>query len=142
MFHVVDGDSLRRNGRDYRLKGIDAPELDQACKGKIGWSYNCGRDAKAALGRLVDGSRLNCQPRDIDRYGRTLAYCRVDDLDINGEMVRLGWAVAYSRLGFTYWRLESEARKAKRGLWQGTFETPDKWRERNRDSLVRGDLGE
>ena len=55
-------------------------------------------------------------------------------------MVRLGWAVAYSRHSLSYVRLEAEARRAKRGIWAGSFEPPEDYRARQH--LVQGNLGE
>jgi endonuclease YncB( thermonuclease family) len=45
-------------------------------------------------------------------------------------MVREGWAIAYRRHSLDYIGLEGEARRAKRGIWSGRFEEPEKWRRR------------
>jgi endonuclease YncB( thermonuclease family) len=137
---VVDGDSLRKGDTDIRLYGIDAPEYRQSCRDKHGTEYSCGKQSANALRGLVKGQVVSCSSVETDRYGRAVAVCKVGDFDINGEMVRLGWAVAYSRHSTSYLRAEAEARKAKRGIWAGTFETPEDYRSRQR--LVRGDLGE
>ena len=55
-------------------------------------------------------------------------------------MVRLGWAVAYTRHSLSYVRLEAEARRAKRGIWAGRFEMPEDYRARQH--LVQGNVGE
>ena len=34
------------------------------------------------------------------------------------------------------------AKRAKRGIWHGSFESPQDWRARHRDQIVRSDLGE
>jgi len=137
---VVDGDSLRRGSTDIRLHGIDAPEYRQSCKDKHGAEYPCGKLAANALRSLVREGEVSCTSIETDRYGRAVAVCRIGNLDINGEMVRLGWAVAYSRHSLSYVRLEAEARRAKRGIWAGRFESPEDYRARQR--LVQGDLGE
>ena len=49
---VVDGDTLRLEGRTYRLWGIDAPELIQVCQ-RDGQAYACGREAAAYLRMLL-----------------------------------------------------------------------------------------
>ncbi|MGH6854365.1 MAG: thermonuclease family protein [Aestuariivirga sp.] len=140
-FIAVDGDSLRQAQQDFRLHGIDAPELHQSCV-KGGRNYPCGQEAKRALDQLVRGKTLSCTILDGDRYGRGVVQCRAGDLDIAAEMVRLGWAIAYTRHSAAYVDEEANARHNRRGLWQGTFESPDKWRERNRNSLMRDDSGE
>jgi endonuclease YncB( thermonuclease family) len=137
---VVDGDSLRRGETDIRLYGIDAPEYRQSCRDKHGTEYSCGKQSANALRGLVKGQDVSCRSVETDRYGRAVAVCKIGELDINKEMVRLGWAVAYSRHSASYLRAEAEAKKAKRGIWAGTFETPEDYRSRQR--LVRGDLGE
>ena len=141
-FIAVDGDSLRQGDRDFRLHGIDAPELHQSCANKAGENYPCGQEAKRTLASLVRGKTLSCVTLDGDRYGRGVVECRAGSLDINAEMVRLGWAIAYVRHSAAYVDEEAQARRGQRGLWQGSFERPDKWRERNRNSLARGDPGE
>ena len=137
---VIDGDSLRRGETDIRLYGIDAPEYRQSCRDKHGTEYSCGKQSANALRGLVKGQDVSCSSVETDRYGRAVAVCKIGDLDINGEMVRLGWAVAYSRHSASYLRAEAEAKKAKRGIWAGTFEKPEDYRSQQR--LVRGDLGE
>lgn len=137
---VVDGDSLRRGDTDIRLHGIDAPEYRQTCRDKHGSEYACGRQATNALRGLVGKQEVSCTSIETDRYGRAVAVCRIGALDINGEMVRLGWAVAYARHGLSYVRLEAEARRARRGIWAGHFERPEDYRARQH--LVQGDLGE
>lgn len=138
--HVVDGDSLRKGDTDIRLYGIDAPEYRQSCNDKHDAEYPCGKQSANALRGLVQGHEVSCTSIETDRYGRAVSVCKIGNLEINGEMVRLGWAVAYSRHSLSYVHLEAEARKAKRGIWAGTFEMPEAYRARQR--LVRGSLGE
>ncbi len=140
IFIAVDGDSLRRGDRSSRLHGIDAPELQQTCATKMGGDYPCGQYAKRALSDLVRGQTLSCTPRDTDRYGRIVARCSVGRLDINAEMVRLGWAIAYVKHSAAYLDEEMEARKSKRGVWQGRFEIPETWRNSHRRELQQGGM--
>lgn len=127
---VIDGDSLKLDGLEIRLKGIDAPELHQTCMDGGGNSYPCGREAREVVASLVRDRTVDCRGVDTDRYGRTLAYCVAGGVDVNREMVSRGMAVAYGRL--SYLLVEHEARQAKRGLWRGSFETPQNWRDRHR----------
>lgn len=130
-YQAADGDSLRRGKLSVRLHGIDAPELGQVCRDGQGRDYRCGHEAMKALAGLISGREILCIMLDEDRYGRAVALCTAGGSDINGEMVRLGWATAYRRHSSAYVKFESEARKAKRGVWQGQFERPETWRERN-----------
>ena len=139
-FVAVDGDSLRKDEESFRLHAIDAPELHQSCTDATGKDYHCGRQAQAALQKLVSGGSVTCRIVETDRYGRFVAVCRAGDLDINAELVRLGWAIAYRKHGRDYVDEEEDARAAARGIWQGPFETPEAWRAANRRPRT-SDLG-
>ena len=132
---VVDGDSLRSGVEDIRLHGIDAPEYRQNCNRSNGSEYACGKDAASHLRRLIAGSPVDCRIIDTDRYNRTIAVCTAGARELNHAMVADGWAVAYTKHSLGYIAAEQEARDAKRGIWQGWFEQPAAWRERNRMGL-------
>ena len=135
-FTAVDGDSLRKDGRDYRLHAIDAPELFQTCRRADGSSYDCGREARDALRRLVGTGAVTCRVLDTDRYGRAVSDCSAGGVNLNDAMVRAGWAIAYTRHGQDHADAEIAARTARRGLWQGSFERPEAWRNANRRGLA------
>ncbi len=134
---VIDGDSLRRGETEIRLHGIDAPEFRQTCKDARQREFACGQEAASALKRLVAGRDVSCKPVEHDRYNRLVALCSAGKTLLNEEMVRQGWAVAYLIHSSKFTALETEARSAKRGIWQGEFERPQHYRERTRN-LVRG----
>ena len=138
-FTAVDGDSLRKDGKDYRLHAIDAPELFQTCWKADGSEYNCGREARDALRSLMRGGSVTCQILDTDRYGRSVSECRAGDVNLNDAMVRAGWAVAYTRHGQDHAAAQDEARSAGRGIWQGRFQAPEAWRNANRNSLMQAE---
>ncbi len=75
---------------------------------------------------------------DADRYDRTIAVCTAGDRDINEAMVEDGWAVALSKHTPAYLPAERRAQAARRGIWQGWFEDPALWRERNRGTRADG----
>lgn len=125
---IIDGDSLRVDGREVRLLGIDAPEAGQSCRDEAGADWPCGRDAARSLRDLTANRSISCTGSAEDRYGRLLARCRAGELDLAAEMARRGFAVSGARQDFTYSAEERAARDAGRGLWQGTFENPHEWR--------------
>ncbi len=125
---VVDGDSLRLNGNDIRLYGIDAPELDQTCQLADGKSYRCGRDARTYLRKLIARREVKCRLIDIDRYERDISVCKAGDTELNISMVKGGWAVAYLSHSLNYAKAEAQARKARKGIWRGDFDEPQDWR--------------
>ena len=130
----IDGDSLRAaNGNEYRIFGIDAPELKQSCKDANGKSWACGRAAKVKLTKLIKGGGVACEVRDKDRFGRYVAVCSAAGVpDLGEALVRDGYAIDLGRkFGNPYASEEVEAKADKRGIWRGTFERPADWRYAN-----------
>ncbi len=128
---VVDGDTLEIGRTKIRLFGIDAPERSQTCEAR-GRDYPCGRRAQDALTALIAGAEVACTKQDEDRYGRIVGVCFAGGRDLNGALVEAGWALAYREYSRSYEDEEATARQAKRGLWQGRFETPAEYRKRLR----------
>lgn len=134
---VVDGDTLRLDGTRIRLSGIDAPESKAFCTVKAtGARVACGRRAGDMLRSLADGRSLGCVAEGEDRYGRTLATCYVSQkgkrVDLNGLMVRRGWALAYRRYSDRYVLDETAARLDGAGLWAMDFQNPEDYRREAR----------
>ena len=75
---------------------------------------------------------MTCRQKDIDRYGRIVAVCFTGPVNLNAEMVKSGWALAYRRYPKDYVGEEAEAKPAKRGMWQGKFVKPWEWRRGKR----------
>ncbi|MCZ6861509.1 MAG: hypothetical protein O7I42_14750 [Alphaproteobacteria bacterium] len=44
---------------------------------------------------------MRCVGKGRDRFRRTLAVCYAGRLDIDGELIRRGWALAYRRYGMS-----------------------------------------
>ena len=129
---VVDGDSLRSGPLKIRLHGIDAPERKQTCKTDGGDDWPCGSAATSAMGEIIGAaSRLACNLVDVDRYGRLIMRCHAGDTDISEALVSRGLALAYRRYSSDYVAAEEQAARQKRGMWQGRFDAPWKWRKKN-----------
>jgi endonuclease YncB( thermonuclease family) len=135
---IKDGDSFVLRGKQVRLHGIDAPEYRQTCETAKGKDYACGKDAAKALRELLRGRKITCTEIERDRYRRSVSICRNGEVELNKEMVRLGWAVAYRRHSRNYVAAEREAKLAKRGIWAGTFAMPEDYRNQKRP--VAGDI--
>lgn len=129
---VIDGDTIEIRGVRIRLHGIDAPESRQLCTRPTGERWRCGQQASLALSDQIGRSTVSCDPRDTDRYGRTVAVCSSRGVDLNGWLVTQGWAVAYRRYSRDYVRAEDRARAARRGVWSGQFDMPWEWRDGRR----------
>ena len=92
-------------------------------------TWPCGTAASAALEHMLHGRTVSCDPRGLDKYGRTLATCFVDGIDVNAEMVRRGLAWAFVKYSRKYAGLEAEARAARIGVWQGDATAPWEYRQ-------------
>ena len=128
---IIDGDTIHINKIKYRLHGIDAPEMNQLCKVKEE-NYMCGVKSKDFLVSLIANQSVKCEKIDIDRYKRIVAECFVGQTNINKELVRNGWALAYRDYSRDFINDEEFAKNNKLGIWKGTFIHPKKWRKINR----------
>lgn len=124
---VIDGDSLRVEGIEIRLHGVDAPEWSQSCE-RDGKTWPCGARAKQVMGIWLATGPVTCLRIDTDRYGRWVARCTLGRSDLGRALVLGGGAVAYTRYSQDYASAEAVARAHQRGLWAGTFETPEQFR--------------
>ncbi len=128
----MDGDTLAMGADRLRIHGIDAPEMDQPCE-RGGTRFACGAAARDAMAAILGEGMLSCTQLDTDRYQRRIVRCLdAQGRDIGAELVRQGWALAFTRFSSDYVAQESEARAAGRGLWQGRFDAPWDWRARQR----------
>ena len=127
---IVDGDTIYIDKTKYRLHGIDAPEINQQCKVNEK-SYSCGLHSKIFLESLVKGKEIICKQKDIDRYKRIVAVCFANDINLNQEMVKSGWALAYRYYSKDYIDEEESAKNYKLGIWRGSFIKPKDWRKKN-----------
>jgi len=123
VIRVVDGDTIYVQLGDrvekIRYIGVNTPEMHHPSKGE----EPGGREAAETNRRLVGGKR-ELDVRTRDRYGRLLAYVWVDDVMVNAELLRLGYAQVMTvppnvRHQELFVKLQREARDAGRGLWRG-----------------------
>jgi endonuclease YncB( thermonuclease family) len=110
--------------------GMDAPDLKQmAMNGDS--LYPCGKEAAEFLKKLIGRQTVTfLASKDQDLEAKKLrGNCFVGETSLEIEMVRNGWAIAHHS-GITAW--EISARENKRGLWQGQFVLPERWRKGDR----------
>ncbi len=84
------------------------------------------------LAQAIGSRAVACEERDLDRYGRVVAVCRVGGRDVNAWMAAEGWAFAYRKYSRDYVGEETAARAAKRGVWRGDVVAPWDWRRGER----------
>tara|TARA_B100000530_G_scaffold83975_1_gene51095 strand:+ start:325 stop:840 length:516 start_codon:yes stop_codon:yes gene_type:complete len=134
---VIDGDTIKINKKKIRLFGIDAPEKKQICQKiylsfiifKFQKDYRCGEESSLALLKKLQGKKVKCiLENNKDKYKRYIGTCYIKKQDINGWLVKNGYAVAYRKYSKRYILQEQYAKKNKLGLWRGNFLEPEKWR--------------
>ncbi|MFO0596792.1 MAG: thermonuclease family protein [Myxococcaceae bacterium] len=119
--YVIDGDTVVLNsGTKIRLLLVDTPEITQ------GHNDCWGQEAKTFTSGFVTGKTLQLSYDEgscTDRYGRTLAYVKVDGAELNTQLIQQGYACfLYVKPGgmsrqdefSTY---EAEAKTNKTGMW-------------------------
>lgn len=126
---VIDGDTIEIHGTRFRLWGIDAPESNQLCRDADAAHYRCGAKAANSLHDFISGLIVNCVEVDRDRYRRSVSVCSVGSVDLADWMVRQGLALDWPQYSQrAYAEAQQEAQRHKRGIWQGSFAEP--WRYR------------
>ena len=126
---VIDADTIDVGGVRVRLHAIDAPEEDQICQTEQGVDFACGAWASAQVLDRFGGTYARCAQTDTDRYGRVVAICQVDSVDMGQEIVSQGWAFAYRRYGMDYDLDEKSAYVADRGLHGLRVQSPAQFRK-------------
>ncbi len=73
-----------------------------------------------------------------DLYWQRIAICYVcPSSNLNANMVRLGYALAYRQYPDAYVLFESIAKYDKAGMWSGDFVKPWEWRRRRKHEALR-----
>ena len=126
VVRVIDGDTIVISPNEkVRLIGVDTPETVHPnqmvqCFGKEAKEFTRSMTERKSIRLVLDDA--NAARHHRDRYGRTLAYVYFDDgTMLNAELIRRGYAHAYTRFPFRYVvefrQLERIARSQVVGLW-------------------------
>lgn len=140
---AVDGATLRVSDRLVRLDGIEAPDPDQICSKPGTKRWRCGSSAREALARVLRGRRVTC---DVNGSGAAGAPAQgrcvtSTGLDVAAELVRGGHVFAEAGLFASYGSDEQTAKASKAGLWAGTAERPEEWRQQRWETAKRAAPG-
>ncbi len=139
VMRVLDGDTIhflpdkkiahlkmhKDNTVSIRFRGIDAPEKDQPY----------GLESKENLKRMIENKRVVIDVKDIDRYGRIAGYVYFNNININLEQIKHGFAWAYTEYldrpyVSEFYDAEKQARKNRFGLWKQLNPIPPwEWRK-------------
>lgn len=121
---VADGDTVTVLTKDnaqvkVRLYGIDCPEKAQAF----------GTKAKQFTADMVFGKKVEIEPIDQDRYGRTVGMLTVDGVNVNEAILKAGYAWVYTRycrksFCSDWQKVQEQAQAGQIGLWSDPNPTP------------------
>ncbi len=127
---------LATEAREFFQTTILACTLCLSCPGWQGNRANRASpdayDAAHALAKQIGRKRVSCTRRDTDRYGRMVARCTVQGVDISQWMVMQGQAIAFRKYSLDYIPDEDRARAATAGIWAGEFQDPSDFRHQKR----------
>jgi len=149
VINVVDGDTVDIDAADgkydhtrIRLLGLDTPETKTS-----GEPMHFAREATQFTSHFTLNKKVTVLLDEVsekrDKYGRLLAWLRLDDgSSLNEKLVKEGFA--YADLRFKNSRfdklveLQAQARKSKAGLWREAKKTDlPKWLQRERPDLLK-----
>jgi len=113
---VIDGDTAELdNGLIIRYIGINAPEQNQ----------NLYNESKQRNKELVEGKKVKLEFDNLlyDQYGRLLCYVFVDDIFVNYQLIKEGFAILdkiYPNTKYIDKLTEAEnfAKENKLGIWK------------------------
>lgn len=122
---VVDGDTIyviiNKKRNKVRLIGIDAPEMKDQSKIK-----KClAKEAKKYLEKLLKGKSVilksDPQSQDKDKYKRILRYVYLENIFVNAELIKNGYAYAFTEYPFQYIEefetYEDQAKERGLNIW-------------------------
>lgn len=126
---IVDGDTIKvidDSSVQYRIRldQIDAPETRQAF----------GQKSKQYLSALIYRKKVAVEWDSKDRYGRLLGTIYYQGKNINYQMVKDGYAWAYTKYlrDDSYRVAQSYAQQNRLGLWREANPIPPwEWRQKS-----------
>tara|TARA_Y100001936_G_C15624678_1_gene433429 strand:+ start:70 stop:591 length:522 start_codon:yes stop_codon:yes gene_type:complete len=136
---VVDGDTIKINGKKIRFGGIDAPESYFRDKKQTCIENNeevfCGQISKDKLIKKIGSNFVNCKiEKNKDKYKRLLGECFVKEESLSVFMVRNGYAFDWPRYSKGKFANDQEyAMINKLGIWNMKFEYPWIWKKKVRE---------
>ncbi len=114
VIKVSDGDTVTILTEDkvshkIRLNDIDAPEKKQPF----------GNKSRDNLASYIAGEIVTVKYKSKDKYGRILGTIYFENLDINLQQIKNGYAWVYKQYSKnqTYYQEEQKAKELKKGLW-------------------------
>ena len=136
---VVDGDTVKINGKKIRFGGIDAPESYYRGKKQTCIEDNkkvfCGQISKDKLIEKIGTNFVNCKiEKNKDIYKRLVGECFIKEESLSVFMVRNGYAFDWPYYSGRKFANDQEyAKMNKLGIWNMKFEYPWIWKKKVRE---------
>lgn len=127
--NLQDADTFEIGPVLIRVHGIDAPEIGQSCQDKDGGTWPCGTVALNRMKELVAQGSLACFPSERDPYGRIVARCTVNDIDLGGTLIDEGLAWPYLEFSKDYEGAAEIPKAHNLGIWQAPTQTAKEYRD-------------
>ena len=119
VVEVSDGDTLKlSDGKTFRLYGVNAPEVKEPFF----------EEAKAFTENLVLGKEISFEQEEnykVDKFGRELGYVIIDEVNLNIELIRNGFArvILYEKRAKIKYQdellsAEKSAKELRLGIWK------------------------
>lgn len=123
---VIDGNTLRYDGKVVHLWGIDAPDKGQRCDD----NWPAGQIAAEYLAGLVQGRKVSCTMKQTDKPTPAFAVCSVDGQDLSQSMAAAGMAWSYPAQSADYTVADSNAMIQVMGIHAHPCMKAWEWRAR------------
>lgn len=124
---VLHGDTLQQDKLHIHLQGLVSPPRGAICHDKSSDQHACGDAAANALQSIIGGGQVRCLGTEFNHEGHLRAMCYIGTKNLNGTMVRAGWALSEGRYGRWHESLEAKAKDAGSGLWADGSGDPWQW---------------
>ena len=107
---IIDGDTIKINGKKIRFGGIDSPE-----RGEIGHQFSKDRLIEKVGKKIV----ICFKEKNKDYWNRIIAECFIENENISSYMVKNGYACDYVKYSNEKYAKEEEyAKSNKLGIWK------------------------
>lgn len=121
---ALSGDIVVVDRVPVRLWGMDAMERRQSCMHNGVRVEDCGLVPMQMLQDFFDRAPIDCTIESVDDWGRAVARCVVERVDMGGMLVHAGYALATPQGTPAYHTHQAAAESAKAGVWAGYFMQP------------------
>ncbi len=115
---VQDAGTLLADKTRISLAGLNALELNTACRKSDKDVWPCGKQAQRSLRRFVRSRSVQCTVIERLSENSYKGHCTVGTRNINQWVVRQGWAKPSDLASSTYEQSLADAKRDQIGIWK------------------------